>query len=135
MGFLEVSHLTYALPDGRVLLDDVTFRVGEGQHAAMVGRNGAGKTTLLRVLAGDLTPKAGTVTAGGTVGVLHQLTGAAHAGATVRQLLLELAPARVRAAAADLAVAERALADRGDERAALRYATALTAWGDAGGYD
>lgn len=37
MGHIEVSRLTYALPDGRLLLDDVSFRVGEGTKAALVG--------------------------------------------------------------------------------------------------
>ena len=41
MGHLDVAHVTYSLPDGRVLLSDVSFRVGEGQVAALVGPNGA----------------------------------------------------------------------------------------------
>ena len=47
---LGVGH---ALPDGRLLLHDASFRVGEGAKAALVGANGAGKTTLLRLIAGD----------------------------------------------------------------------------------
>ena len=46
MGHVEAAHLSHALPDGRVLLDDVSFRVGDGVVAALVGPNGAGKTTL-----------------------------------------------------------------------------------------
>ena len=53
--------LAHALPDGRVLLDDVSFRVGEGSTAALVGANGAGKTTLLRIIAGDLSRTTGSV--------------------------------------------------------------------------
>lgn len=59
MGHVEVSRLTYALPDGRLLLDDVSFRVGEGAKAALVGPNGAGKTTLLRLIAGTSGPRTG----------------------------------------------------------------------------
>ena len=55
MGHVEVAHVQHALPDGRVLLDDASFRVGEGTVAALVGPNGAGKTTLIRLIAGDLT--------------------------------------------------------------------------------
>ncbi len=46
MGHLEAAHLIL-LPDGRALLGDVWFRVGEGAVVALVGPDGAGKTTLL----------------------------------------------------------------------------------------
>ncbi|MFD7520630.1 ABC transporter ATP-binding protein [Paenibacillus chitinolyticus] len=47
--------------DGRPVLEDVRFRLGQGSIAALVGRNGAGKTTLLRTLAGILDPDRGEV--------------------------------------------------------------------------
>ena len=52
MGHVEVAHVEYYLPDGRMLLNDVAFRVGDGNVAALVGPNGAGKTTLLRLISG-----------------------------------------------------------------------------------
>ena len=61
MGHVEVAGARYELPDGRVLLDDVSFRVGEGAKVALVGANGAGKTTLLRTLSGMAKATAGTV--------------------------------------------------------------------------
>jgi ATPase subunit of ABC transporter with duplicated ATPase domains len=75
VGHVEVAHVHHALPDGRVLLDDASFRVGEGAVAALVGPNGSGKTTLIRLIAGDLTPQSGTVTASGGLGVMRQFIG------------------------------------------------------------
>ena len=46
MGYIDVNGVTYTLADGRVLLDDVSFRVGEGTTSALIGANGAGKSTL-----------------------------------------------------------------------------------------
>src|SRR5687767_14638490 len=58
----------------RVLLDDATFRIGEGEKVALVGPNGAGKTTLLKTLAGDMAPAAGEVRLPETWGWLAQET-------------------------------------------------------------
>ncbi|RIQ27113.1 ABC-F family ATP-binding cassette domain-containing protein [Jiangella rhizosphaerae] len=56
---------------GRTLLDHVTWRLGPGDRAGIVGVNGAGKTTLLRLLDGSLAPDAGLVKIGRTVAVAH----------------------------------------------------------------
>src|SRR5947209_8956218 len=71
-GHVEVAHVSHVLPDGRTLLDDVSFRIGEGTTAALVGPNGAGKTTLLRLVAGGPQPQAGTGTSTGGLGGLRQ---------------------------------------------------------------
>jgi ATPase subunit of ABC transporter with duplicated ATPase domains len=126
----------YELPDGRVLLDDVSFRVGEGAKVALVGANGAGKTTLLRIVTGDLVPHAGVVTRSGGLAVMRQMVGAGlDEDAQVSDLLLSVAPARVRDAAYAVDACERALMDVDDEKTQMRYATALAEFADAGGYD
>src|SRR5271165_703183 len=135
MGHVEAAHLSHALPDGRVLLDDVSFRVGDGVVAALVGPNGAGKTTLMRLITGDLTPQNGSVSSSGGLGVMRQFVGGIRDSSTVRDLLLSIAPPRVRAAAQRLDAAELAMMERDDEPTQMRYATALTEWGDAGGYE
>jgi ATPase subunit of ABC transporter with duplicated ATPase domains len=56
----------------RLLMEDVTFRVADGDKIGLVGRNGAGKTTLTKVLAGDLLPSAGKVDRSGELGYLPQ---------------------------------------------------------------
>jgi len=43
-----------------VAADDVTFQVGPGEVLGFLGPNGAGKTTTMRMLAGFVTPTAGT---------------------------------------------------------------------------
>jgi ATPase subunit of ABC transporter with duplicated ATPase domains len=126
----------YELPDGRVLLDDVSFRVGEGAKVALVGANGAGKTTLLRIITGDLSPHAGVVTRSGGLGVMRQMVAAGlSAEPTIADLLLSVAPPRVRAAAYDVDACELALMETDDEKTQMRYAAALSEFADAGGYD
>ena len=68
--------------------------VQRGERIGIVGPNGAGKTTLLRTIAGELPPLDGTLTFGHNVSLGHlaQLRGAAIAGATVLDALLEAAP-------------------------------------------
>jgi ATPase subunit of ABC transporter with duplicated ATPase domains len=56
----------------RLLLDNASFQVAEGDRIGLVGRNGAGKTTLAKVLAGEGQPAAGTVRRTGSVGYLPQ---------------------------------------------------------------
>ena len=133
-----MAHVSHVLPDGRTLLDDVSFRIGEGTTAALVGPNGAGKTTLLRLIAGDLQPQEGSVTPTGGLGVMRQFIGTDQSqGITpmVRDLLLSVSPPRIQEAAKRLDEAELAMMERDDERAQLRYAAALAEWGEAGGYE
>lgn len=135
MGHLEASHLEYRLPDGRVLLDDVSFRVGEGTVAALVGANGAGKTTLLRLLSGELKPHGGTVTSSGGVGVMRQFVGSVRDASTVRDLLVSVAPPRIRQAARAVDAAEHRVMTVDDEAAQMSYAQALADWAEARGWE
>ncbi|WP_188779282.1 ABC-F family ATP-binding cassette domain-containing protein [Marmoricola endophyticus] len=133
MGHVDVAGVRFELPDGRVLLDDVSFRVGEGAKVALVGANGAGKSTLLRIVSGESDPHAGVVTRSGGLGVMRQMVAA---GATsVAELLLSVAPPRVRAAVAEVDACELLLMEHDDEPTQMRYATALGELADAGGYD
>src|SRR6478735_5287412 len=136
VGHVDVAGVRYELPDGRVLLDDVSFRVGEGAKVALVGANGAGKTTLLRIITGDLVPHDGVVTRSGGLGVMRQMVGRGLGDdPTVRDLLLSVSPERAQRAAAAVERTELALMEADDERTQMRYAEALAEWGDAGGYD
>jgi len=62
---IVATGLTHAYPGPRgpiAALEDVSFSVRAGEFCAMIGPSGCGKTTLLHVLAGLLTPSAGSVT-------------------------------------------------------------------------
>jgi ABC-type Mn2+/Zn2+ transport system ATPase subunit len=56
----------------RTVLRDVSFAVGPGRRAAVLGPNGGGKTTLYRALTGELEPVAGEVVVGSRPGVVPQ---------------------------------------------------------------
>jgi ATPase subunit of ABC transporter with duplicated ATPase domains len=135
MGHVDVAGIGYELPDGRVLLDDVTFRVGDGAKVALVGANGSGKTTLVRIIAGDLKPHSGSIGRSGGLGVMRQFIGSVRDETTVRDLLLGVAPDGIRAAAAKLEEAELAMMEADEEKTQLRYAQAVADWGEVGGYD
>lgn len=57
---VELERLTLA-PRGRVVLDAVSARLGEGEFIGVFGPNGAGKTTLLRAVLGLQPARAGTI--------------------------------------------------------------------------
>jgi len=135
VGHVEVAHLSHTLPDGRILLEDVSFRAGDGSVVALVGPNGAGKTTLMRLIAGDANAQSGTISSSGGIGVMRQFIGGIRDDSTARDLLLSIAAPRVRDAAARVDAAELVMMERDDEPAQMRYAAALAEWGDAGGYD
>jgi len=135
MGHLDVGGVGYTLPDGRPLLRDVTFRVGDGARVALVGPNGVGKSTLLRIVTGDTPAHAGSVQRSGGLGVMRQDVGRIDDERSVRDLLASLAPSAVREAAAELAAAELAMMEVDDEPTQMRYAQALADWADVGGYE
>jgi ATPase subunit of ABC transporter with duplicated ATPase domains len=134
MGHIDVQHVTFALPDGRVLLDDVSFRVPDGATAALVGANGAGKTTLMRMTAGDLRPHEGSIVCSGSVAVMRQFIGQMSEG-TVRDLLIGVSPEPLRRAARALDNAELSLMESDDEPTQMLYAHAIADYSDAGGYE
>jgi ATPase subunit of ABC transporter with duplicated ATPase domains len=135
VGHVELQKVHFVLPDGQPLLDEVSFRVGDGVKAALVGPNGAGKSTLLRLISGDLDPHDGAVARSGGLGVMRQFIGHARDDSTVRDLLLSVATPRLRTAGCALDSAENRLIERDDDGAQLAYAQAIIDYTDAGGYD
>ncbi|MEJ8647099.1 ABC-F family ATP-binding cassette domain-containing protein [Streptomyces sp. MS1.AVA.3] len=63
--------LGFTWPDGSPVLEDFPLAVGPGR-TGLIGLNGAGKSTLLKLIAGELTPTAGSIKVAGEVGYLPQ---------------------------------------------------------------
>ncbi|WP_027502092.1 ABC-F family ATP-binding cassette domain-containing protein [Rhodococcus sp. UNC363MFTsu5.1] len=68
---IVLSNLSFAWPDGEPAVTGITGAFTTGR-TGLVGENGAGKSTLLRLIAGELTPASGNVSATGEVGYLTQ---------------------------------------------------------------
>ena len=71
---VELEDARIDAPDGRPLVDHLTWRLAPGERIGLVGVNGSGKTTLLRALAGEYPLAAGKRIEGQTtrIGWLRQ---------------------------------------------------------------
>jgi ATPase subunit of ABC transporter with duplicated ATPase domains len=134
LGVIDVADLEYAI-GSRSLFDGVSFRVGDGQHVSLVGANGAGKTTLLRLIAGVLPRQGGHIHVDGALGLMQQFVASAPEAVSIRTFLLGYAAAPIRTAAGEVARSEQRAQHSSDQKTQLSYATALSRWGEAGGYD
>ena len=119
----------------RLLMHDVSFRVGPGDKVGLVGRNGAGKTTLTRILAGDGLPAAGEVHSTGSVGYLPQDPRTGDPEVPVRERILSArglddVVRRLRAAEPEMGSDDPAVRDR----AMRRYERADAELHAGGGY-
>jgi ATPase subunit of ABC transporter with duplicated ATPase domains len=136
VGAIDVNGISCRIPGGDTLFRDISFRVGNGEHIALVGANGAGKTTLFNAIVGDIPVDEGSIRVDGALRVMRQLVGPGRdEDRTVRDLLLALSPAPQQRAAAALAEAEAACERDPSERNGLALARAHAEWGDAGGWD
>ncbi|HET6939472.1 MAG TPA: ABC-F family ATP-binding cassette domain-containing protein [Nocardioides sp.] len=129
------AHQLEVRAGARLLMADVSFRVGAGDKVGLVGRNGAGKTTLTRILAGEGLPAAGRVDRTGTVGYLPQDPRTGDLGVPVRERILSArglddVVRRLRAAEEEMASSDPAVRDRGMRR----YAAADAELHAGGGY-
>ncbi len=133
MSAIVVSELDYAPPAADSLFFDVSFGVGPGDHAAIVGPNGVGKSTVLRILSGELELDGGETSIGGTFLSMSQDVGMGNPDAGLREMLLEVAEPALQAAGKAMVAAEKAMVDGTDD--GMGYAEAITTWGDPGGYE
>ena len=130
---ITVSDLAYAPPGGDQLFFDVSFGVAPGERAALVGANGVGKSTILRILSGVIEADEGEHNILGTMLSMTQDVGMSRPDDSLRDMLIEVAPAQLRTAGRRLAAAERDLGSANND--GMDYAEALADWGDLGGYE
>ena len=63
MNLLTIEHLTKSYTE-RLLFDDTSFSINEGDKIGLIGINGTGKSTLLRIVSGLEVPDEGSVVKG-----------------------------------------------------------------------
>jgi ATPase subunit of ABC transporter with duplicated ATPase domains len=129
------AHQLEVRAGARLLMADVSFRVGAGDKVGLVGRNGAGKTTLTKILAGEGLPAAGRVETTGDVGYLPQDPRTGDLDVPVRERILSArglddVVRRLRQAEQDMASDDPAVSDR----AMRRYSQADAELHAGGGY-
>jgi phosphonate transport system ATP-binding protein len=71
---LRVSNICVALPDGKRLVNDVSFMVGRGEFVSILGSSGAGKSLILRCIVGLTKPNQGEVLLNGPAGKTYSTT-------------------------------------------------------------
>ncbi len=64
---IEFDHVSFAYPGSeKDVISDLSFRIGKGEHVALVGLNGAGKSTLIKLMMGMYDPTSGVIRLNGT---------------------------------------------------------------------
>ena len=135
---LQIQSLTKAYA-GRVLFEDVTWNVSDGDRVCLAGPNGSGKTTLLRMLVRSESPDSGKVSTprGTTVGYLPQ-EGLAHRGKTLRAETLTAFEKLLAMGEEMKELEEKMGAENGDkaehERILARYGECRDEWDRRGGF-
>ena len=62
LGKIEFKGVSYRFPDSSIeVLSNISIKITEGEHIAIIGHSGAGKTTLLNLMLGIATPTSGEI--------------------------------------------------------------------------
>ena len=131
MAEITISGVTKSFTQDRVVLDDVSFQVDQGERVGLLGGNGAGKTTLFKMITGELTPDSGTITVakGRRIGYVAQLN--RYESFDLVEDVLREAYRRVRDIAAQLETMHNDMASVNESR----YDALLREFEALGGYD
>jgi ATP-binding cassette subfamily F protein uup len=68
---IEAENVTFAWPDGRVIVRDLNTTIIRGDKIGLIGPNGAGKTTLVKLLLGEIAPTQGTIKHGTRLEIVY----------------------------------------------------------------
>ncbi|MGV1684152.1 ABC-F family ATP-binding cassette domain-containing protein [Sphingopyxis sp. NJF-3] len=71
MPSITITRLRWSTPDGRAVFTDLDLQF-QRERTGIVGRNGVGKSTLLRLIAGEISPAAGSIAIEGSIAMLRQ---------------------------------------------------------------
>lgn len=87
MSILNVQNVSHSF-GGRQILENVSFRLLNGEHVGLIGANGEGKSTFLNIITGKLVPEEGKVEWCNriTTGYLDQHT-SLEKGKTIKEVL------------------------------------------------
>jgi L-arabinose transport system ATP-binding protein len=91
MALLEFNNISKGYP-GVQALSNVSFSVDQGAIHGLMGENGAGKSTLIRILSGDQSADAGSISIDGEEQHYRSARDAFHAGVIVIHQELQLVP-------------------------------------------
>lgn len=58
---IEAESLAFGYSETHPLIQNLSFKIADGEKICVIGKNGKGKSTLLRLLTGDLKPLKGSV--------------------------------------------------------------------------
>ncbi len=133
---LHINDLTFRLGD-RILFESATLALPGGRKAGLVGRNGSGKSTLFRLILGELTPDAGSISVRPRARVGHMAQEAPTGPRSLLDTVLAadteraalLAEARVASDPQRIAEIHTRLADIGAHAAEARAAAILSGLG------
>lgn len=118
---------------GSTLLQNISFRLEQGEKAGLVGANGAGKTTLLRVLLGEHPLENGEVFRPGTIGYLPQTAVLLEDTGTVFDAML-VERQDILNMRSNLRFLEIRMSQEADEKTLEQYSALMEKYEHAGGY-